>query len=197
MTFYVSITAMTLAIVLGLIIAVCRMGPITPLSVAANAYVQLFRGIPLYVYILWLYYGLDVFLGIQFSPVQAGVICLSTLYGAYLSEIDRAAIESISKGQTEAALSLGLTHYQSFKDVILPQAIRIIIPPTTNMFAIMVMDSSLVSVIGVTELLRLMRIGASDTFRTLEFYTTGAVIYATMVFIITRVSARLERSYQF
>lgn len=197
MTLYVSIISMIIAVIWGFIIAVCQTARFAPLRTGARVYVQFFRGIPLYVYILWLYYGLDVFLGLRFSPLQAGVICLSTLYGAYLSEIDRGALESISKGQTEASLSLGLTSFQTFMDVILPQTIRIIIPPTTNMFAIMVMDSSLVSVIGVAELLRLMKEGASDTFRTMEFYTVGAVIYASLVFLITRISARLERKYQF
>jgi polar amino acid transport system permease protein len=197
MTLYVSVISMLIAVIWGFIIAISQMTKLRPLRTAARVYVQFFRGIPLYVYILWLYYGLDVFLGIRFSPLQAGVICLSTLYGAYLSEIDRGALESISKGQSEAALSLGLTSAQTFVDVILPQAIRIVIPPTTNMFAIMVMDSSLVSVIGVTELLRIMKEGASNTFRTMEFYTVGAVIYASLVFLITRISARLERKYQF
>lgn len=197
MTLYVSVISMLIAVIWGFIIAVCQTTQLAPLRAGARIYVQFFRGIPLYVYILWLYYGLDVLLGIKFSPLQAGVICLATLYGAYLSEIDRGALESISRGQTEAAFSLGLTSFQTFMDVILPQTIRIVIPPTTNMFAIMVMDSSLVSVIGVTELLRLMREGASDTFRTMEFYTVGAVIYAGLVFLITRISAHLERKYQF
>jgi His/Glu/Gln/Arg/opine family amino acid ABC transporter permease subunit len=197
MTIYVSTISMFIAVIWGMIIALARMAQFPPLRAAARAYVQLFRGIPLYVYILWLYYGVAALVGIRFAPVQAGVICLATLYGAYLAEIDRGALESIAKEQTEAAKSLGLTPFQTFKDVVLPQAIRTIIPPTTTMFAIMIMDSSLVSVIGVTELLRLMKIGASDTFRTMEFYTTGAVIYVTLVLIVTRMSAFLETKYQF
>ena len=197
MTLYVSVVAMSLAIVLGLIIALCRMAKFAPLSRVGRVYVQLFRGIPLYVYIIWVYYGLAMLLGVRFSPLQAGVICLSTLYGAYLAEIDRGALQSIPKEQTQAALSLGLTPAQTFKDVILPQAIRTIIPPTTNLFAIMLMDSSLVSVIGVMELMRLTKIGASDTFRSFEFYTAAAVIYVGLVLLFTRLSASLERRYKF
>jgi polar amino acid transport system permease protein len=136
-------------------------------------------------------------LGLRISPIQAGVLCLSTLYGAYLAEIDRGALQSIPKEQNQAAVSLGLTPWHTFWDVTLPQAVRIIIPPTTNLFSVMVMDSSLVSVIGVTELMRLTKVGASDTFRAFEFYTAAAVIYVVLVLVVTRSSRYLERRYQF
>jgi His/Glu/Gln/Arg/opine family amino acid ABC transporter permease subunit len=197
MTIYVSILSMAVAIVLGLIIASMRMSKAPVLQAVGRTYVRIFRGIPLYVYIIWVYYGLALLFGIRFQPIQAGVICLSTLYGAYLAEIDRGALQSIPKEQTQAAVSLGLTPMQTFWDVILPQAVRIIIPPTTNLFAVMLMDSSLVSVIGVAELMRLTKVGASETFRAFEFYTTAAIIYVALVLVVTRASRRLERRYQF
>lgn len=197
MTIYVSIVSMVVAIILGLIVASMRMSKPAALQTAGRLYVRLFRGVPLYVYIIWVYYGLAMLLGLRFSPIQAGVLCLSTLYGAYLAEIDRGALQSIPKEQTQAAVSLGLTPLQTFWDVTLPQAVRIIIPPTTNLFAVMVMDSSLVSVIGVMELMRLTKVGASDTFRAFEFYTAAAVIYVALVLVVTRASRHLERRYQF
>ncbi len=124
------------------------------------------------------------------------MICLSTLYGAYLAEVDRGALASIPKEQKEAALALGLTPSQTFWSVVLPQAVRRALPPTTNLFAVMLMDSSLVSVIGVTDLMRLVRIGASESFRALEFYTTGGVIYVGLVLVITRLSRLLERRFR-
>ena len=195
MTLLITVVSMVLAVVLGLLVAVCRLSRSRVLSILARSYVQLFRGIPLYVYIIWLYYGLALLLGITFSPFQAGVICLATLYGAYLAEVDRGALVSIPKEQTEAALALGLTPLQTLRRVVLPQAARRAIPPTTNLFAVMLMDSSLVSVIGVMDLMRFVRVGASESFRALEFYTIAAVIYIGIVLIITRSSRFLERRF--
>jgi His/Glu/Gln/Arg/opine family amino acid ABC transporter permease subunit len=197
MTLYVSAVSMTLATVIGLVVALARMSGIPLLASGAKIYVHLFRGVPLYVYIIWLYYGLALFLGIKLSPLQAGIICLSTLYGAYLAEIDRGALQSIPKEQNEAALALGLTPAQTFREIILPQALRTIIPPTTNMFAVMIMDSSLLSVIGVTDLMRLVRTGASESFRSLEFYTVGAVVYVFLVLLFTRFSRFLEGKFSY
>ena len=196
MTLLITAVSMVLAGILGLLVAVCRLSQSRVLATLARGYVQLFRGIPLYVYIIWLYYGLALLLGITFSPFQAGVICLSTLYGAYLAEVDRGALASIPKEQKEAALALGLTPSQTFWSVVLPQAVRRALPPTTNRFAVMLMDSSLVSVIGVMDLMRLVRIGASESFRALEFYTTGGVIYVGLVLVITRLSRLLERRFR-
>jgi His/Glu/Gln/Arg/opine family amino acid ABC transporter permease subunit len=197
MTVAVSLLSMALAVVLGLIVALASLSRFRFLRLAGRFYVQLFRGLPLYVYIIWLYYGLALWLGVKFTPLQAGVICLATLYGAYLAEIDRGAIQSIPRQQSEAALSLGLSPAQTFRFVVLPQALRVIVPPSTNLFAVMLMDSSLLSVIGVTDLMRLIRVGVSDTFRSFEFYTAGALIYVGLVLSVSRLSARLERGVRF
>ena len=197
MTVLISVIAMSLAVVLGLLLALGQLSPLRPLRAGARLYIHLFRGIPLYVYIIWLYYGLALFLGVTLSPVHAGIIALSTLYAAYLAEIDRSGLQSIPATQIQAAVSLGLTPLQTFRDVVLPQAVRVVIPPTTSMFAAMLMDSSLLSVIGVMDLMRLIRVGASETFRSFEFYTAGAVVYVTLVLLVTRVSSLLERRYRF
>jgi His/Glu/Gln/Arg/opine family amino acid ABC transporter permease subunit len=196
-TVLVSVVAMSIAVVLGLVIAGCQLAPIRPLRVAANLYVRVFRGIPLYVYIIWLYYGLALLLGVTLSPLQAGIIALSTLYAAYAAEIDRGGLLAVPRAQVEAAVALGLTPLQTFRDVVLPQAVRVVVPPTTSLFAAMLMDSSLLSVIGVMDLMRLVRVGASETFRSFEFYTAGALVYVALVLLVTRASAWLERRYRF
>lgn len=197
MTLLVALCSIGVAVVLGVLIALAQLSPLAPLRGAAVAYVQVMRGIPLYVYIIWLYFGLALGTGISLAPISAGVIALSTLYAAKLAEVDRGAIQAIPRQQREAAAALGLTPWETFRYVIGPQALRIVIPPTTTYFATMIMDSSLVSVIGVTELMRLIRQGASDTFRPFEFYTAGAIIYSSLVFAVTRMAAFLERRVQF
>jgi His/Glu/Gln/Arg/opine family amino acid ABC transporter permease subunit len=193
MTFALAIASMLAATVIGLLLAVGQMSKVRVIRSLSHGYVQLFRGVPLYVYIFWLYYSFGSATGILLSPVEAGVICLATLYGAYLAEIDRGALMSIPRQQHEAAAALGLTPVQSFRDVVLPQAIRTIIPPSTNMFAGVVMDTALVSSIGVVELMRVARIGSSESFRPFEFYTVAALIYIVVVLLISLASAYLER----
>ena len=197
MTFVLAIVAMACAIVLGLVIAVGQMSSAWVVRKLATGYVQLARGTPLYVYIFWVYYSLGSATGILLTPFQAGVFCLATLYGAYLAEIDRGALQSIQKEQREAAVALGLTAWQSFRDVVLPQAVRIAIPPTTNMFAMLFMDTSLVSAIGALELIRVARIGSSETFRPFEFYTVMGVIYVVVVLVVSALSAWLERALRY
>lgn len=193
MTFAIAVTAMAGAIVLGLVIALGQMSSVRVVRSLATGYVQVARGTPLYVYIFWLYYSFGSATGVLLTPFQAGVVCLATLFGAYLAEIDRGALQSIRKEQREAGAALGLSPWQSLKDIVLPQAVRIVIPPTTNMFAMLVMDTSLVSAIGATELIRLARIGSSETFRPFEFYTTMGAIYVVVVLGISALSAWLER----
>jgi polar amino acid transport system permease protein len=197
MTFLLALTAMAAAIVLGLLVAVAQMSSVRPLRGLATQYVQLARGTPLYVYIFWLYYSLGGATGILLTPFQAGVICLATLYAAYLAEIDRGALQAVQREQREAAKALGLSPLQSFRDVVLPQAVRTVIPPTTNVFAMLVMDTSLVSAIGATELIRLARVGSSETFRPFEFYTVMGMIYVAVVLAISGLSAWLERRLRY
>ncbi|MDR7544924.1 MAG: amino acid ABC transporter permease [Armatimonadota bacterium] len=193
MNVYISASSMILALVIGLVIAVLRMAPLPLVPLAAQIYINVFRAIPLFVFIIWLYYGLPILLGINFPPVTAGVICLSMQYAGWLAEIYRAGIGAIPRGQREAALSLGLTPLQAFRDVIFPQALRIIIPPIGNNFVGMLKDSSLVSIIGVFELVRQANLAVSLTFRPFEFYTVVAVIYIILTQALSHGVTRLER----
>jgi His/Glu/Gln/Arg/opine family amino acid ABC transporter permease subunit len=197
MTMFISVVAMAAALVFGLLIALMRISNVTFLKSPATAYIQFFRGIPQYVFLIWLYYGMSMLTGINFQPLQAGIIALSMQYSGYLAEIYRAGIQAIGKGQAEAAQSVGLSKRQTYQYVILPQAIRIIIPPAANMYVGMLKDSSLVSVIGVMDLMRVTFIKSNLYFRPFEFFTTAALIYVFLTFVFSSVVDRLEVRLRF
>lgn len=193
MTLYVSFLGMVLALGLGLLIALMRMSKFAPLRWAATLYINVFRAIPLFVFIIWVYYGLPIVLGIDFDPITAGVLCLALQYAGWLAEIYRSGIGAIGRGQSEAALSLGLTRFQTFWDVIFPQAFRIMLPPIGNNFVGMLKDSSLVGIIGVFELVRQAQLAVSQTFRPFEFYTVVALIYIILTQLLSQGVSILER----
>lgn len=197
LTLYVAAMSMAVALVLGLLVAFMRISRIKPLSWLANLYVQFFRGIPQFVFLLWLYYGLSILLGINFSPITAGVIALSVQHGAYLSEIYRAGIQAIHKGQMEAGLSVGLSKLRIYHRIILPQAFRIILPPVVNTWIGMLKDTALVSVIGVQELMRTTELQSNFYFRPFEFYTAAALIYVSMTFVFSRLASLVEARLRF
>ena len=193
MTLWVSFLGMIVALVLGLLIALMRMSKFKPFNLFAQLYINIFRAIPLFVFIIWMYYGLPIVLGIDFDPITAGVLCLALQYAGWLAEIYRAGISAINKGQREAALSLGLTRFQTFADVIFPQAFRIMLPPMGNNFVGMLKDSSLVGIIGVFELVRQAQLAVSQTFRPFEFYTAIAIIYILLTQLLSQGVSLLER----
>jgi His/Glu/Gln/Arg/opine family amino acid ABC transporter permease subunit len=192
LTLYVAAMAMAVALVLGLAVAFARLAPFRPLAWLANLYVQFFRGIPQFVFLLWLYYGLSILLGINFRPITAGVIALSVQHAAYLSEIYRAGIQAIHKGQMEAGLSVGLSRPRIYQRIILPQAFRIVLPPVVNTWIGMLKDTALVSVIGVQELMRTTELQSNYYFRPFEFYTTAALLYVALTFIFSKLAGLVE-----
>ena len=194
-TFQVSIVSELLAIVIGLIAGISRVSRLRIPRLIATAYIDFFRGVPLLVTLVWLYYGVALLLGINISAFTAGVAGLGVTYGAFLAEVFRAGIEAIPKGQIEAATSLGLSRGQTMRHIILPQALRIIFPPLANSFIGMLKDSSLVAILSVTDLMRVGMIVAADTFRAFEAYTFVAVVYYVLTFITARVVSRLERRF--
>ena len=197
MTLYLAVMSMACALVIGLVLAIIRVSRITPLVWLAYLYVQFFRGIPQFVFLLWLYYGLALLFQINFQPITAGVVALSVQYGAYLSEIFRSGIQAIHKGQVEAGLSVGLSRLSIYRRIVLPQAYRIVLPPTVNMWISMLKDTALVSVIGVTELMRTTEIQSNFYFRPFEFYTAAALIYVIMTLVFARLALILERRLRF
>lgn len=193
MTLVLSAVAMLVALVLGLIVALLRLSKFRFLNTPARAYINFFQGAPQYVLIFWVYYGLAMLLNVNFNPFTAGVISLSTQYGGFLAEIYRSGIEAIGRGQTEAAVAMGLTTVQSYRYIILPQAIRIVLPSIGNMWIAMIKDSSLISVIGVMEIMRTAYLNSNDYFRPFEFYSLAAVLYIALTFIFFYGNQALER----
>jgi His/Glu/Gln/Arg/opine family amino acid ABC transporter permease subunit len=191
-TLYVAVLAMAVALVVGLFIAILRISSFAVLRLAASAFIQFFRGIPQFVFLLWLYYGIALLFGINFRPITAGVIALSVQYGAYLSEIFRSGIQSVHKGQIEAGLSVGLSHFRIYQRIVLPQAFRVALPPTVNIWISVLKDTALVSVIGVNELMRVTQIQSNYTFRPFEFYTTAALIYVALTLFFARMATMIE-----
>ena len=192
LTLEVAVVAMALAMVFGLGIALMRMSPIWPVRTLASLYISIFRAIPPLVFILWAYYGVTLVTGVNIDPFQAGVLCLTLQYAAWLAEIYRSGLQAIDKGQSEAALSTGLSRTRTFAKVIWPQAWRIIIPPMANNFVGIIKDSSLVGIIGLNELMRQSQIAVSLTFRPFELYTAAMVIYIVLTLAIARGASVLE-----
>ena len=191
-TIYISVISMFFALIIGLIISILRLSKIKVLVMFSKAYIEIFRGIPLFVFIIWLYYGLAMVSGINFEPITAGVICLSMQHGGYLAEIYRAGIQAVPRGQWEASFSLGFSIVNTFGRIIFPQAVKIIIPPTANMFIGLFKDSALVSIIGVNELMRQSQIAVSLTFRPFEFYTVTALIYIVLTLLLSQAAKFIE-----
>jgi glutamine transport system permease protein len=193
MTLTITGLALVCAVPVGLIVAVMSLSKSPLIRWPAVVYVQVFRGVPLLVFIIWMYYGVSMAAGIQFSPITAGVLCFALQYGSWFSEVFRGGIQAIGRGQREAAASLGLSGVQTFSFIILPQAVRIVLPSMGNLAVGLLKDSSLVSVIGVFELMRQSQTAVSLTFRPFEFYTVTAAIYVLLTFAVARGFVGLER----
>ena len=155
-------------------------------------YVEIFRSIPLLVLILWVYYGLPVVLGISLNPFTAGIVALALSDSAFEAEIFRAGIQSIERGQTEAADALGFSYAQKMRHIILPQAIRRILPPLGNQFVYMLKMSSLLSIIGLQELTRKANELTVTVYRPLEIYTVLVLEYLLLILIVSWIVRRLE-----
>lgn len=193
-TVYVSAISIAIAFVLALLGATARLSSNGFAIAIASFYTSFFRGVPLLIQIYLIYLGIPQ-LGYVVGAVPAGILALSLCYGAYMTEIFRAGISSIPRGQWEASRAIGLTPLQSMTRVILPQSMRLIIPPTGNQFISMLKDSSLVSVIGVWELMFLARTQGRAEFRHLEMLITAAVLYWLLSIILETVQARLEKRF--
>ncbi len=194
-TLYISAISISIAFVLALIGAIAKLSSNTFAIAIANFYTSFFRGLPLLVQVYLLYLGLPQ-MGWVIDAIPAGVIALSLCYGAYMTEIFRAGITSIDRGQWEAARGLALNNFQTMRLIILPQAMRVIIPPTGNQFIAMLKDSSLVSVLGVWELMFLARTQGQTQFKHLEMLITAALIYWILSMSLEMIQSRIERKFK-
>lgn len=194
-TVRISVLSVMFSLALGLLVALVRMVP-GPIGLIGFVYIQVFRALSLYVYILFVYFGIAAAFGLNFDPITAGVISLTLLNSAYMAEIYRAAIQAIDPGQREAARSLGLGSITTFVNVVFPQAWRIAIPSLVNQFTDIIKDSSIVAVIGTPDLMYATIERVSFYQRPFEFYTTLAGIYLVMVVIVAQLANRLEKRLQ-
>jgi His/Glu/Gln/Arg/opine family amino acid ABC transporter permease subunit len=192
-TVTISVCAIAIAVVAGAALAILSLAGNKVLRALARAYVEGVRAIPLLVLLLWVYYGLPVVLGIQFGVFAAGVLSLAISDAAFEAEIFRAGIQSIARGQTEAAQSLGLNRWQTMRLIVLPQAIRRILPALGNQFVYVLKMSSLVSVVGFQELTRRANELTLIEYRPLEIYTFLVLEYLLLILLVSFLVRRLER----
>ena len=194
LTLFLCACAIVASSLLGFVTALARLSKSAVAFGIASFYTSFFRGTPLLIQILLIYLGLPQ-LGVVPGAVLAGIIALSLNYGAYLSEIFRAGILGVPYGQREASLALGMRESVIFWRITLPQAMRTIIPPTTNQFISMLKDSSLISVMGVWEVMFLAQSYGRSSYRYIEMLTTAAIIYWLMSIGLELIQARMERHY--
>ena len=189
-TFSVTLTSIAFALFIGLFAGLGRISPNKAINRLATVYVEIIRGIPLLVQLFYIYYALGPLLRLQGPP--AAILAMSICYGAYMAEIFRAGIQAVPRGQMEAALALGMSRATAMRRIIIPQTVRIILPPIGNEFIALLKDSSLVSILAVSDLLRRGREYASTTFRYFESYTVIALIYLVMTLFFSRLVAFME-----
>jgi len=192
MTIKITALAVMIGIALGTILGLARVSKSKWLQNIAKSYIEFFRGTPLLIQLFILYYGLPS-IGIKLPPYFAAVLGLGLNSGAYVGEIVRSGINSINQGQMEAARSLGMSYPQAMRYVILPQAIKRVIPPLGNEFIALLKDSSLVSVIAVKDLTRQSRLVISRNYESFLILISAAVIYFCMTFVLTRLVNYMER----
>lgn len=189
----VSAVALVISMVVGLGLALLRMGK-APFSWLAAIYINVFRGVPALVSVIWVYFGVSLLLGVSFSVFQAGVIALSLLYSAFLAEIFRSALHAVPKGQQEAGLALGMRPIRIFTAITLPQATKIALPNIGNMFIGMVKDTSTFTVIGLLEVVRVTQNLVAETFQPFVLYTAAAALYVLVAFVLDFLFRLAERT---
>jgi len=192
-TIYISVISIILAMIIGLLITLLSLSKNKLLNYSNIAYVEIIRAIPLLVLILWIYYGLPIISGISFSPFVSGIIALTISESAFQAEIFRAGINSIKKAQWEAGSSLGLTFFARLRLIILPQAIKNILPALGNQFVYVLKMSSLVSVIGIADLTRKANELVVTTYRPLEIYTFLILEYLILILFVSYLVRKLEK----
>lgn len=215
-TLGITVVSFLFILLAGLVGGLGRISKNPLINGIASIYVEVVRGVPLLVQLLFIYYAspivirevgkklvdvwptvAELLINIKLNPFVAAGVGLTICYGAYMSEIVRAGIESIPKGQMEAARSLGMSYFQAMRYIILPQAVRVILPPVGNEFVALLKDSSLVSVVAVADMTRRGREFMASTFLALETWMMVALLYLVMTLFFARVVAYIERKMSF
>ncbi len=205
-TIYLTVSSFVLVLIFGLIVGLARLSKIKIIRGIATVYVEIIRGIPMMVQIIYWYFAAPAIIkqvgtalniaamaNYKANGIVMAIFGLTFGYSAYMSEVYRAGIQSISKGQMEAARSLGMTYFQAMRYVIIPQAVRVILPPVGNEFITLLKDTALVSAVSIAELTRRGREFAASNFNPIETYTMVALLYLTMTLLATRLVAWLEK----
>lgn len=196
-TLIMAVSSIALAFILGVIIGLFSISHIRLLRALATIYIYVIRGIPLMILGLFLYFGVSAITGIRFDPLVASIIVLTINASAYMAEIFRAGIQAIDVGQTEAARSLGLGYLKTMKKVILPQAIKIMIPAFLNQFITTLKDTSILSVISVRELTLNGQIIIARNYLPFEVYSYVAIMYLIIITALSILSKKLERKLKY
>lgn len=193
MTVILTVVSIAIALVLGVLFGLMRVSRAIWLRAIGTTFVDIFRGTPLLVQAFFIYFGVPSALGFQMSALTAGIITLSLNAGAYMTEIVRGGILSVDKGQMEAARSLGIGYLPTMRKVILPQAIRTMIPSYINQFVITLKDTSILSVIGIAELTQTGRIIIAGNYQSFKMWLIIGIIYFVVIMALTKLSDRVEK----
>jgi polar amino acid transport system permease protein/polar amino acid transport system substrate-binding protein len=198
-TLLLTLLSLFFAMIIGMIFALMNVGHNRVFNFLGIAYVDAVRGVPLIVLAYFIYFGLPTAVrmmgveGFRLTALQAGTMALSMNCGAYMAEIIRAGIESVDRGQMEASRSLGLNYAKSMQLVVVPQAIRTMIPSIINQFIITLKDTSILSVIGFPELTNMGKTISGNTFKSLETWAIIGVMYMVVIITLSKVAKRIER----
>ena len=192
-TLQYSLISVFFGLIIGIILAISKTSKYMSLQLVCNFYTSIFRGTPLLIQLSIIYFLIPSLLGIKLSVFVAGVIAFSLNSGAYVSEIIRAGIEAVDKGQFEAAKALGIPSHMAMKDIILPQAVRKILPSLINELVNLLKESAIISVLGEMDLMRRAQVVAAEQFNYFTPMITAALCYYILVFLFSTLASVLEK----
>lgn len=190
---YVTGASLLLSLPIAIVVAICRLSTKSIFRLPAVAYVTVFRNTPALVQLIWVYYCLPILINIEITAINSCILALGLHSAAYMSEIFRGGIKSIDVGQTEAARAIGLSHFQTMRKVVFPQAFRRMIPPSVNEVVTLFKFSSLVSVLGVADLTYQAQVLSSTTFRPIEIFTFLGLQYLVICTVISSIALWVEK----
>jgi polar amino acid transport system permease protein/polar amino acid transport system substrate-binding protein len=196
-TIEIAVISLILAVILGIILGIFSISTSKILKGIATVYIYIVRGTPLMIQALFLFFGVGQAFGIRFDPMVAAVITLTINASAYMAEIFRGGIQAIDNGQMEAARSLGLSYSKTMRKVILPQAVKIMIPSILNQFIVTLKDTSILSVISIRELTATGQIIIARNYKALQMYAIVACMYFILITLLTLVSSYIERKISY
>lgn len=195
-TLHIFFFSVIFGFLIGLVVALVRLMPFKILNWIAKAFVDIIRGTPFIVQLFFIYFGVNSLEFVSLDRTAAGILTVSLNAGAYFSEIMRSGIQSIDKGQAEASRSLGLSQSYTMRAVILPQAFRRMLPTITNQAIISFKDTSLLSMIGIADIVQRGKVQSSVTFQPFEIWLTVGIIYFILIYLISLFSSFIERRFE-